>query len=202
MSPGWKCDAQGNFLPEDAEPPAPVDPVDFTPFDNRQHFHFTEWHFEKVQTSEGDLNELLNNLAAQKATDTGDPTAKCFYRNAEEMHATIDAIQYDGLPWMKFHFKYNGPIHPQTPVWKLQTYTVYACNPLHVAEYMGRCTDFQGAWDNAPYEEHTNDTCRRICDFMSARFPYRKAVSHHSFTWMLPTIELAYPMFRDGPTLR
>ncbi len=133
-----------------------------------------------MQTSEGDLNELLNTLAAQKAAETGDPTAASFFRDAEHMQATIDLITHsNGLPWSKFQFKYNGPITPNTPTWKLKSYVVYARNPLHVAEYMGRCTDFNGAWDNAPYEEVMGDGSRRFCNFMSARFPYRKAVRSH-----------------------
>ena len=115
---------------------------------------------------------------ARALRETGDTNAKAMYDNASHMHSTIDGIPHsDGLPWIKYHFRYTGLITPNTALWKLKTYVVYARNPLHVAEYIASCTDFKRSWDYVPYEEYTSDTCRRFCDFMSARFPFKKAVS-------------------------
>ncbi|RDX42526.1 hypothetical protein OH76DRAFT_1458725 [Lentinus brumalis] len=172
------CDVAGNYLP----PGTPAPPRDNThnwyPFDSRHQFEFAEWHYEKVQTSEDDLNELLNTLAAEKAAETGNTEARAMYNDAEHMRGTLDSIAHsDGLPFAKYHFRYTGVATPQTPPWKLKTYVVYARNPLHVAEHMAACTDFNGSWDYVPYEEFTSDTCRRFSDFMSARFPFKKAIA-------------------------
>ena len=177
----------GQFLPR-GTPPLPKDDThDWSPFDSRPHFEFTEWNFEKVQTSEGDLDHLLEILSAQKALDMGNPTAQSMYSNADEMLKTIDAIQQGDAPWLTFHLKYTGPITPSTPAWKLQTYVVYTRNPLRVAELIARSPDFKNSWDYVPYEEFTSGTCQRFSNLMSGRWAFKKAVS---FSFHPPTVTL------------
>ncbi|TFK90691.1 hypothetical protein K466DRAFT_484334 [Polyporus arcularius HHB13444] len=171
-----KCDPEGNFIAEDAPPPPRENAPDWWPFDDRNQFEFTEWHYEKVQTSKGEVNQLLANLAAQKVKETGDPDAAAFYETADDMTATIDTVPYGNIPFTTFHLRYTGPLAPETPEWKLKTYTVHMRNPLLVAEHMASSSDFASSWDYTPYEEYTdNDTCRRFCNLMSGTWANKKA---------------------------
>ncbi len=178
-----KCDPEGNFIAEDAPPPPRENAPNWWPFDDRNQFEFTEWHYEKVQTSKGEVNQLLANLAAQKVKETGDPDAFAFYENADGMTGTIDTVPYGNIPFTTFHLRYTGPMTPETPEWKLKTYTVHMRNPLVVAEHMAASSDFASSWDYTPFEEYTdNDTCRRFCNLMSGTWANKKAVRSHDST--------------------
>ena len=175
--PAQPCTANGQYLPA-GTPPLPHDNThDWSPFDTRPHFEFTEWLFEKVETSEADLNTLLKILAAQKALETGDPHAKSMYENADQMYTTIDSIELGEATWTTFHIKYTGPVTETTPAWKLKTYVFYTRNPLRVAELIAGNTDFNGRWDFVPFEEYSGESCRRYSNLMSGRWAFKKAVS-------------------------
>ncbi|KAI1785118.1 hypothetical protein LXA43DRAFT_900463 [Ganoderma leucocontextum] len=173
---GRPCDEHGNFLAPGAAPPLEdANEVDWWPFDNRPHFEFAHWHFEMAETSAGNLNALLRILAAAKVLETDDPTATAMFENADDMLKMIEALPFGDLPWTTFHVKYTGPITPETPTWKLQTYIVYTRNPLHLAEQMARSADFRNSWDYAPYEEYTAEHSRRFCNLMSGRWAFKQA---------------------------
>lgn len=140
------------------------------------HFEFAEWHFEKVQTSRGDLNEILRNYAAQRVLETGNPHAEAPFQSADDMYATLDSIPYGEAAWTTFNLRYTGPISPDTPSWKLQTYTIYTRNTLRVAEGIAACSDFIGRWDYAPYEEYSAPGCRQFSNVMSGTWAFKKAV--------------------------
>ena len=125
--------------------PAPRDEVhDWWPFASRPHFEFAEWHYEKVQTSRGDLNDILRNHVAQRILETGDLHTEPMYDSADDMYSTIDAIPFGEAAWTTFKIKYNGPITPHTPAWKLKTYTIHTRNALRVAENIAASSDFDG----------------------------------------------------------
>ena len=131
-----------------------------------------------METSRGDIAELLKNLAAQKILETGDVHAAAMYDSAQDMLDTINAVPYGDVAWTTFQLKYNGPITPHTPAWKLQTYTIHTRNALRVAESIAGSSDFEGHWDYIPYEEYTGPGCRRFSDVMSGTWAYKKAVSY------------------------
>ncbi len=172
------CDINGNFVDHDAPPPPRDNDHDFWPFEDRFKFEFTEWNFEKAETSEGELNDLLANLSAKKAMEAGDPNAKSYYDSASHMKETIDSSPYGDLPWSKIHLKHTGLVTPDTPEWKLKTYTIYTRDPLRVAEHITGNTDFVHSWDYVPFEEYTdNHTVRRFSNLMSGTWANKKAVS-------------------------
>lgn len=98
------------------------------------------------------------------------------YTSAEEMEGTIDEIAYGIMEWEQFEMRYTGPITPETPAWKLKTYTVYARNPLTVAENIAGSPDFENTWDYVPYEHYTAPGVQRYSNLMSGRWAFRKAV--------------------------
>ncbi|KAI0711740.1 hypothetical protein C8Q76DRAFT_769461 [Earliella scabrosa] len=169
------CNLEGEYLPPGTPPPPRENAPDWWPFKNRPHFRMAEWNFEKVQTSQGDVDELLRNLAAQKALETGDPSATTMYKNAQEMLDTIDAIPYGDVAWTTFHIKYTGPVTPNTPAWKLKTYEIHTRNPLEVAEHIAGCADFINGWDYTPFEETTAEDCQRFSNLMSGTWAWKKA---------------------------
>ncbi|TFK87766.1 hypothetical protein K466DRAFT_490303, partial [Polyporus arcularius HHB13444] len=150
---------------------------DWWPFASRPHFEFADWNFKKVQTSRGDLNELLKNLAVQKVLETGNVHASAMYDSAHDMLDTIDAIPYGELTWFTFEIQYTGPIMPHTPAWKLKTYTVHTRNALRVAESIAACPDYDGRWDYVPYEEYSAPGCCRFSDVMSGTWAFKKATT-------------------------
>ncbi len=164
-------------MPPGAPPPERDDEQDWWPFQNRPHFEFTDWHFERVQTSQGNLNELLKNYAAQRVLETGNVHASAPYDSAQDMLDAIDAIPHGEAGWTTFDIKYTGPITPQTPLWKLKTYTIHTRNTLRVVENMAASPEFDGRWDYVPYEEYSKDGCRRYSDVMSGTWAFKKAVS-------------------------
>lgn len=104
------------------------------------------------------------------------------YNSADDMFETIDAIPYGDVAWTTFQLKYNGPITPHTPAWKLKTYTIYTRNALHVVESIAGSADFDGRWDYVPYEEFSAPGCRRFTNVMSGTWAFKKAVRT---TWLL-----------------
>ncbi|TFK84740.1 hypothetical protein K466DRAFT_496044 [Polyporus arcularius HHB13444] len=169
------CDEDGNELPLGAPPPPRDDAEDWWPFENRPHFELANWHYTKVQTSRGDLNEILRNHAAQKVLETGDVHARAPYDSADDMYETIDAVPYGDLPWSTFELKYTGPITPHTPPWKIKTYTIHTRDALRVVESIAGSADFDGRWDYVPYEEYSAPGCRRYADVMSGTWAFKKA---------------------------
>ncbi|RPD54101.1 hypothetical protein L226DRAFT_548363 [Lentinus tigrinus ALCF2SS1-7] len=171
------CNVHGNFLPAGVPPPPREEVDDWWPFSSRAHFEFADWHYQKVQTSVGDLDTLLKNLAAQKALETGNAHAAAMFDSANDLLATIDAIPYGELAWTTFNIRYTGPVTPHTPAWKLKTYTIHTRNALHVAEDIAGSADFDGRWDYVPYEEYNTPGCRRFSDVMSGTWAFKKGTT-------------------------
>ena len=99
------------------------------------------------------------------------------FKSANDMYSTLDSIPYGEALWMTFKVKYNGPITPHTPAWKLKTCTVYTRDMLHVAENMATCRDFNGRWDYVLYEEYNAPGCCCYSNVMSGTLP------KHSRRW-------------------
>jgi hypothetical protein len=78
----------------------PTDAADqnpWHPFDDRLAFDFANFQFAKLQASESKINRALDlwMAASLKAGGNGDLP----WSSAEEMYATIDAIQEGDTPW-------------------------------------------------------------------------------------------------------
>lgn len=139
-----------------------------------------------MQTSRGDLNEILRNYAAQRVVETGEAHAEAPFESADDMYATLDAIPYGEAAWTTFKLRYTGPITPHTPAWKLKTYTIYTRNTLRVAESIAACADFDRRWDYVPYEEYSGPGCRRYSNVMSGTWAFKKAVRASSYPLIIP----------------
>ena len=114
--------------------------------------------------------------------ETGNPAAHSLFKDHAELLSSIDALPYGERPWFSIELRYVGPITPDMPEWKLQTYTIYTRNPVHVVEQISGSSDFRHTWDYAPYEEYTAPNCRRFSNLMSGRWAFKKAASCYSYS--------------------
>lgn len=146
-----------------------------------------------MKTSKGDINRLCRIIQAKNNLGSGDPA---IFENADEMYAAIDELDVEAAGWETFrvryvflsliasvtcllrHFsRYNGPIAPNAPSWKRQTYIVHTRNVLAIVKHMAANPEFDGKWDYSPFEEFTPSGSRRWSDFMSGHWSWKEAVS-------------------------
>ena len=174
---GRPCDAHGNFLPPNAPPEPQPDDKDWIPFADRPSFEFTELAFEEARMSKGTVNRLLRILAAKYIVDNLPADYHPLFRKYQDVLDAIDTIEYGEVSWRTFAFRFNGPVYPDSPSWKRETYLVHCRDALRVAENLAASADFNSRFDYVPYEEFTGPGCRRVANLMSARWAYKQAVS-------------------------
>jgi Plavaka transposase len=108
------CDDDGNFLAPQIPPPD-EDKLSWAPFHDHPSFEFAELTYKKMQTSAGDLNNLLQLWAAHNVNNGGgDP----IFSSTEEMHEAIDGITHGDAPWESFSVQYPGPTTASSPSWQ------------------------------------------------------------------------------------
>lgn len=101
------------------------------------------------------------------------------FESADDMTTHINALPHGDASWTTFRVRYAGVIDASSPSWKRHTYIVHTRNPLRVAESMSASADFIQTWDYVPLEEYIGQDCRQYSNLMSARWAWKKAVSHH-----------------------
>ncbi|KAK7685478.1 hypothetical protein QCA50_011342 [Cerrena zonata] len=127
-----------------------------------------------MKISTANINELLTIWAAKNITEGFEANASIF-ENANEMLATIDAIEDGDAPWESFTLRYTGPVDDTTPAWKRTDYTVYTRNSLTVMQNMLASEDFVNSFDYAPYEEYTAKNKRTWSNLMSGDWAWKQA---------------------------
>ncbi|RPD67720.1 hypothetical protein L226DRAFT_474492 [Lentinus tigrinus ALCF2SS1-7] len=169
-----KCDYLGNFILADAPPPPLPDDIDWTPFPDRPTFEFAEVVYEEAKLSKGKIRNILRILAAKYVID-GLPEYDPIYKDYKALLDAIDAIEFGEVTWRTFAVRYRGPVGPNSPAWKRETFMVHARNTLRVAELLAACPDFDGRFDYVPYEEYTAVDCRRVSNLMSGQWAWKQA---------------------------
>ena len=125
------CNVNGNYFTLHMKPP-PLQPVDATndnawhPFDDCLAFDFANFQFAELQASELKINCVLDLWMAANIKAGRDERVP--WSSAEDMYATIDAIQAGNAPWKTITFRYNGPCPANPPKWMLETYELCTCN--------------------------------------------------------------------------
>ncbi|KAF7368420.1 hypothetical protein MVEN_00164700 [Mycena venus] len=168
---GCKCDANGNFLPNDAPPEPPADPWpthDYTPYESAADFHLANLLYRKVEMSAGAIDELMQNWAAREGAP--DPP----FADHKDLYATIDATDLGHIPWQSFEVSYNQPIPlGDTTPWKRQAYTVYFRDPRLTLRRQLANPDFKDDMDFAAKRVYAADGTREYMDFMSGNWAWR-----------------------------
>ncbi|EIW51504.1 uncharacterized protein TRAVEDRAFT_137240, partial [Trametes versicolor FP-101664 SS1] len=172
------CDANGNFLEDPHAPPPPRnDPPDFEPFADRPSFEYAELIFEKMLTSEGDIDHLLKIWKAKRILDGHDPETDPGFDSHSDLFDTIDSIPYGDTAWSAFSIQYTGPVGPDAPSWKRERYVVYLRDSLHAVENMASSADFQGSWHTRPYRQWNEQGTRVYSDVLSGHWAWKQADS-------------------------
>ena len=172
-TPGRPCDQQGNFLPQDARPPARDLVEDYTPFENRPAFEFAELLFKRIQASKGNIDDLLRSLAAYNVTQNG---ADAPFDSADDLLATIDTIPYGDAPWESFSVRYTGAVNEDSPSWKRAEFVVHCRNARTVAHNIIGMEELDGKFDITPYQEYLPDGSVCYSNLMSGEHAYTQAV--------------------------
>ncbi|KDQ55345.1 hypothetical protein JAAARDRAFT_195744 [Jaapia argillacea MUCL 33604] len=166
------CDQNGNFLPHSTPPPPCDNTHNWAPFNNGPTFRFAELHFEKIQTSKADIDELLRILVEKNQLDqAGEP----IFQNCDHLQATINAIEHGETSWTSFQVKYTGPITPNSPSWKWEPLIVHTCDSLNVVHNMIANVEYKNSFDYVPYEEYTGPNCQCWSNIMLGRWAFKKA---------------------------
>ncbi|KAI0351106.1 hypothetical protein OH77DRAFT_1568391 [Trametes cingulata] len=170
------CDEHGNFLEDpNAAPPLRDDLEDYEPFEDRPSFEAAELLIEKMAASQGDIEQLLRIMHAKSILNGHDPDTDPLFHSPQHLFAAIDSIKCGDTQWQAFSFRYAGPITPDAPKWKRQSYVVYARNTLEVLENMASSADFDGSWHTRPYQQFDENGTRQFSDLLSGHWAWKQA---------------------------
>jgi hypothetical protein len=154
----------------------------WAPFPDRLAFDWAHYHYVRLQSSEDEIHKGLDIWRAtviKHISQHGSEPAVSDdipWRNAKDLHATIDSIKAGALRWRTWKFRYTGA-KPQTPpLWMDATYELNARDVLEVIEQQLLTTEFNGKFDYAPYEEYDHKGDRVYSNLMSAIWTNREAV--------------------------
>jgi Plavaka transposase len=154
------CDRDGHYLPS-GSCPSPREPLDATPenlyhpFEGHLAFKFADFHFSEQQSSEGDINCILELWAAQVAKHLANDDVP--WKSTGDMYMTIDQVQQGSSPWKMTPFRYQGPL-PDNPLkWMAQSFKLITHDICSVLHMQITCTDFNGHWNYVPFMEFAND---------------------------------------------
>ncbi|KLO17200.1 hypothetical protein SCHPADRAFT_821759 [Schizopora paradoxa] len=172
MATAKPCDADGNFLPENASPS--VDPprrYDWSPFESRVQFEVAELLYIKARMSGKNINELFDIWYSSFLDE--DLNQHAPFTDRAHLLATIDQIEVGDAPWHAFSIRYNGNI-PETnaPKWMTDEYLVCYRDPDIVVDNFLDNPDFDGQFDCVAFEEYElGDEDNRIySNYMSGGF--------------------------------
>ncbi|KAF8986642.1 hypothetical protein BDQ17DRAFT_1393636 [Cyathus striatus] len=133
---GHPVNAEGVDLPNYAPPALDEDdesPNSWGPFQDQVSFSFANYHFTKLQSSESEVNEALNNWAAQVLHSNVQGQYGPPWKNAEDLYVTIDSIQHGSCPWKSYEIHYGGPKpDANVPSWMTATYQLCTCDAHHI----------------------------------------------------------------------
>lgn len=174
---GEPCDAYGNFVPL-ADPPPPRDSQpdegDWFPYESRAEFQTADLLFTREQMSAGNIDELMNILAATLAVHGDSPP----FNKHGDLYSTIDSTPLGDVAWDNFTLKYNGD-QPATdvPEWMTAEYPIWFRDPRQLVQNILSNPDIDGEIDYAPFQEHDMVGNHRFQDLMSGNWAWRQAVS-------------------------
>lgn len=171
------CDSCGNFIPPNSDPEPQPQPSLF-PFADEPSFRFAVSTFKKIQTSAGEVNDLLECWSDYNGLYDGPPPP---FKNVDDLYTSIDAIQHGDAPWESFSVRFNGEVTNESPSWKRQEYRIYCRNVCTVAHNMLSNTEFEKQFDYVPYEEYDTQGERVYSNLMSGKWAYKKAVRAYDF---------------------
>lgn len=177
---GQPCDKDGNYLPPFTKPTLPqavnATPENpWAPFDDRLAFDFANFQFTELQSSKSKINRALDlwKAAVIQAGGTNDLP----WSSADELYATINAIQEGDAPWKTIPFKYNGPLPENPPKWMLKTYELCTRDSRLLLHQQLATGEFVDQINYVPYRQFQANGDRIWSNLMSADWAWSQAVS-------------------------
>jgi hypothetical protein len=149
-------------------------------FGNRFRFQFAQLIFERMETLETNIDELLKIWAANNVAFMDG--AKPLFSNAKQLLQAINDCSYGAVAWKELHLTYEHDADYMSPLWKTSTYTIYARNPLQVITNMAENSEFNGKWDVALFEEYTQGDECWYSNLMSGSWAWRTAVTEFCYS--------------------
>lgn len=169
----------GNPIPPDASPPAldsDQGPENWTPYKSRLQFEVADFLYRRNQMSAGGIDFVLQLWAASLAIHDDEPP----FLNARHMYDTIDSTPLGDVPWESVSLQYNGAQPTENvPSWMKAEHDIWFRNPRSLVHNLLSNPDFESGFHYAPFQEHTADGVHCFCDFMSANWAWKQAVSFH-----------------------
>lgn len=99
------------------------------------------------------------------------------WSSADELYATIDAIQEGDAPWKTISFKYNGPLPNNPPKWMLETYDLCTRDSRLLLHQQLATADFVDQINYTPYRQFQANGDRVWSNLLSADWSWSQAVS-------------------------
>jgi Plavaka transposase len=148
-------------------------PNAWTPFGSRAEFDFAHYHFVEAQSSAASIDKALDIWAATLLEFGGDAP----WKNAKELYAAIDTIQYGDSPWKTYCIQYQGPRPPGTsPKWMTETYKLCTRDSRQVLQNQLATTQFEGKINLIPYRQFDGKGQRVWSNLMSGDWAWSQAV--------------------------
>lgn len=169
------CDEQGNYLPAGTPPPRHPDigPDNWAPYESRLQFEATDFFYTRNQTSNGDIDFLLNLWAASLAEHGAKPP----FTSHEDVYKTIDSTVLGDVPWESFSLGYDGDLpENNVPKWMTAEHDIWFRNPQSVIRNMLSNPDFKDEFDCTPFQEYDSEDNHRFKDFMSGNWGWKQGV--------------------------
>ncbi|KAJ7106760.1 hypothetical protein C8R44DRAFT_545237, partial [Mycena epipterygia] len=146
-------------------------PGSWAPFDSRTEFDFAYYHFVKLQSSAGEINQALDLWAAQVLRHGDYPP----WRNAKDLYDTIDTIQHGDMPWKVYQITYTGVRPPVPPKWMTETYELCTRDSRLVLQQQLSTPDFKDKIDYSPYRQFDGEGKRVWSNLMSGDWAWKQA---------------------------
>ncbi|KAI6155605.1 hypothetical protein BKA82DRAFT_4326734 [Pisolithus tinctorius] len=169
-----RCDAKGNFLPDDAPPPPCMQKSldNWTPYHNQLEFELTDFLFTHAEMSAKKLDTLLEIWAASLLALGGDP----LFNNHAELYHVIDSTCVGEVPWEDFTIRYTAEVRDEeTAPWMFDNYDVWYRDPQKVIHNILASSNLVAEMDYVLYREYdaTNNE-RHWQDFMSGNWAWEE----------------------------
>lgn len=152
----------------------------WAPFEDRLAFDWAQYHYVKLQSSEGEIHEGLDLWLAAiiKSKSRGDIP----WTSVDDLHKTIDSIRVGNAPWKAFKFRYTGP-RPTgaVPQWMEDEYELNTRDLLVVLEQQLATLEFNGHFTTTPCEEYGPNTERVWSNVMLGHWAFKEAVRQFLF---------------------
>jgi Plavaka transposase len=151
---------------------------DYFPFNDEEEFQFANFLYTREQMSKGNIDILMQLIAAWEISRFGEDSANPPFRDGKQMNDVIDSIPLGDVPWEGFKVRYNGDVPANAaPSWMTKEYEVWYRNPLDVMESQIGNPDFAHEQDYSPKQLMGQNKLRQYTDFMSAQWAWDQAVS-------------------------